>query len=140
MKNLLLILTLAFVGLGFSQSAPEGETVLDTGFLSGGTVLGGVRYQVGNGLILDGSYTKPLIALSPLSFYSVTSVKGEVYDIVTGDLGVGAMTGFGFEYLGPELALFAEARLWAVYTYGVTPSLLPEIAIGFAAPIDTFLR
>lgn len=103
-------------------------------FLTQGNVSGGVRYQLGGDFIIDGSYTTRIAGIETLNLYNVTALKAQVVD---GDLGAGAMTGFGAEYISAELALFGEIRVNAIYTYGVSPSLAPEVVIGFAAPLES---
>lgn len=144
MKWILATLTTLLLTLGFAQSnlavteerLPEAETVLDEGFLSGGTISGGISWQLDNSLIVDGSYFRPIISVSPLELYSVTSLKATVYNIAEFEVGGGLMTGFGFSYFGETLSIGGEARLWATATYGVTPSLQPEFVLFTSFPSE----
>ncbi len=114
-------------------------TVFDRGFFSGGTVSGGVSYQLDNSLVVDGSYLRPIITLNPLELYSLFSLKGTVSDISNREFGAAIMAGFGLSYITQTLQLAVETRLWNTYSINQHPGFQPEIVLIASMPIETLL-
>lgn len=104
--RILFTLLLLAHGLAFSQSS----------------VSGGLRYELGDRLVVDATYTKPIIELFPYSIYSSTTLQGEVTD----EFGYGVQQGFGIDYYGEDITLSGEIKLKTLMVEGdfsATPSI-----------------